>query len=453
MLKIPPLPTSPQARSIRKTIVKRVRKSTEIEKKNFQFAGEIALPTLSNPFSICNPEDSKLIRRNSAICRFEKIPKQENEEIGTKLTKERKTQSLKPTKLGSLETLEIEYDIQVHFLTNWGDPNEITVSEIDFLNSQKIPMKVLSVTNISANNKTENIDASEYRKISNGLLIKENEQHKWKHEWFLDHSPIVINFVVLGKRPPDFIRVWNTTETSTRNLKQIAVYFHEKLVARTEVPETLGIIYPLKLDGLPMMPSLEEIYLKHKNVTEDHMTDNYGILPLDSFSTIVLRIFSPFDANSTIVGLNGIEFINEDGTIITENEIESICIQGGNNKQTPFNLFKNDKMTLSERSMWIAERTVNKSLDLIIQLKKQYKIVFVRIWNYNSGKESKEIGASHIGLYMDSKQFSLRRLKSGNGTLQNINESITDIWLTDIKQIRENEKIKKIINDKKYLKI
>ena len=439
MHKIPPLPMPPQARAIRRSVVKRIRRSTEIEKKN-EFSGEIAIPSLPNSTLVASPESSKLIRRNSGVYKLEKVQTQEYGIFGTQLLKERKAQSFKPAKL---EALEIEYDIQVHFLANWGDPNEITVSEIDFLNSNKIPMKVHNITNMSENK--SHMNTNEIRKISNGLLIKENEQHKWKHEWCEDHSPIIINFVVAGTRPPEYIRVWNTYETKSRNLKQIAVFFQEKLVARANVPETLGIIHPLKLEGLPMMPSLEELYLKHPVENENRVKDDYGGLPLDSFSTIVVRIFTPFDANSTLVGMNGIEFINEDGSVITDNEIESICIQGGNNMQTPFNLFKSDKLTLSEGKMWIAERTVNKSVDLVIQLKKQYKIVFVRMWNYNCGPESKKMGASHIGLYMDSKQFSLRRLKAGNGTLQNINESITDIWLTDIKQIRESPKIQKAL--------
>ena len=430
---VPPLPPVPRARNRIPSATRRVRKSTELSKTDI--SQDIELPSL-NP---ANPQlnqmsfgTSRLSRRHSGVYPLSKL-----QFPSSPYLLREKTESLKPSKMEELEILEFE--IQIHLISNWGDENEITVSEIDFLNSLKVPMKVLNVEP-EADKMTELL--VEYKKLSNGLLIKENENHKWKHEWSPEHCPITINFTVEGTRPPEYIRIWNTKETGSRNLRQIAVFYHEKLVARAEVPEKLGIVYPLKLEGLPVMPSLEELFMKCSLPTQNRVIDSYGQAPLDKFSTIVIRIFSPYEQQSKFVGLNALELITNDGSSITENEIESICIQDGNNVRSPFNLFKKDKYSLDSDEMWLAERSEDKSIDLIIQLKKAACIVLVRFWNYNYGSEAKLISASHIGLYMDSKQFSLRRIKPGNGTLKNINESVTDIWLTDVKQIRENKKIK-----------
>lgn len=433
MQRKPPLPTSPVARLHRKNYAKDIRLSADPSVlQNMHLPGTSALPTLPNYSPMQSLSPSKLTRRNSNAATLSSVMKLDNplNSSSPRLIKTRKAESYKPK---NLPTFELEFTVNMQFISNWGDPSEITVSEVDFLNSDKVPMKVSKI--VPENIVSEKMEIKEFRKISNNIMIKENDQHKWKHEWHEGHAPLSIDFTVCGLRPPDFVRIWNTGGNSS--LRKFAVFIEKKLVGRSEVPESFGVVMPIKLDGIPMMPSLANIFSGNHLEAESLLKDKFGILPLDKTATIVIRVFSAFDKNSMYVGLNSIELFDVTGKEIHERDIESICVQGGNNLSSPYNLFKDARRSIELSEMWIAEKQKDVPLDIVIQLKRAMQVSLVRFWNYNYDAEAKHKGCANFCIFLEAKPYSFGRLRPGNGTLSQILNSVTDVWLCDSPELRQ----------------
>lgn len=101
----------------------------------------------------------------------------------------------------------------------------------------------------------------------------------------------------------------------------------------------------------------------------------------------------------TRVGMNGLEFFDENGETILIDSIKS-----NYNSETVDNLtngiYKEDK----EDNFWSGKFPTN-CADITIQLDfmKSFSISMIRIWNYYTGKNSWKRGARHITLEIDDQ--------------------------------------------------
>ena len=364
------------------------------------------------------------------------------------LSKQAKSHSYKPKQLPLIQQT---IDVQVYMMSNWGDENEIRCSEIDFLDQNRLPIKVIRVTPEDPNE-----DKTVFRTLANGELIKSPTTKKFVHSWSKNHKPIIINYTLDSLILPEYIRVWNSKDGKESNLRKFAVFIEEELYCIDEALDNYGVILPLILMRKEVHPEFNDIFkvVKHHEKLFD---DEFGILPIPLITKLRIRLLSSYYDKSTSIGLNSIDLYDIHGNILTKDDLEELDTIGCENVLSPEQLFNNQKNTVYKNDMWYAKKLVGDYVDIIITLKKPTQIVLINIWNFNYDIESKVAGASNAVIFADDKYVIRRHLKPANGTVKGAKEGITSIWLSDsydfVKYSNDNIKTKLSFQPQEHEKV
>ncbi|EAX90131.1 hypothetical protein TVAG_088240 [Trichomonas vaginalis G3] len=369
--------------------------------------------------------------------RFSSVNSTTDASEAMKLARRKNSFSYKPAQLPSFE---LDYTITLHIMSNWGDPNEITVSEIDFLGEDKSSLKV---TKVSPDIPTE--DKNSFALMSNGVLVKANDNERWIHSWKQNQEPIVVHFTITSCQPPKFVRIWNTEDRSERNMKKFAVFLENEFVGSKEVPQQFGAVLPLTR---MITPSSESV-LKLVNFTtyfNELFKDAYGTLPIRKTSKIMIRIYRSFTDQDMHIGLNCIDIFDCKGNVIEQTDIRYLRIDGATNYSSPLNCFKEKKVGVAVNEIWIAERKYGEPIEFLIELQVPTQIALFRFYNLNFEEESYNLGVSDLSIFMDDVLAAQRRLGKADGPIYRNNKGITDVWVCQSNIIKDLPKIAEIFN-------
>lgn len=334
---------------------------------------------------------------------------------------------------------ELEFVIQISFISNWGSPNLISISEIDFLTKDRVPIQ-----NVKVVTKNAEEDLIKLQKMVDRELIKTNIDAAWSHEWSPNHEPLCYTFILRSPSSPEFIRIWGGKFDTKSQVRDFSIYTDGTFQFKGEVPYEFGGVFPVH----PKLPSLQphitavELNLRAPIPLEE--TDQYGPIPIPKTKSIVVKIFCPFDPTSPFVGLNCIEFFEPNGKNVNFSMIRSVKVDNGTGITSALKLLKDKRRTMESAEMWTVKREYpDKPITLSIAFVKEVKIIMMRFWNYN-GDESETFGAKKISIYLDDKPYWIGCLNMAKGMTTNIQNSVTDVWLTDPNRWKDSPHITEI---------
>ena len=394
---------------------------------------KIPLPKLEVDPLIARPRQNKIARQLSQAKRLSLNDKNVPRVLLSSMKHSKATRSSADNY--SLPIPDNEYDIIIHLISNYGDPNMITLSEIDVIEKNHLP----------AHNVTITADKKRYSRgnlsfLCNNSILKSSRDKMWAEEWSQDSDPIVLHIHFRSFTPPEYLRIFNSRAGDKSNLKDFAIFFGGAFIVSGVVPIDFGVTISLKNYNIPALDMSQELEYACKSTSRDG--DKYGIIPIYDVKDIELVILSAFKSEE-LFGLNSVEFFGALGDPIPYTFVESIDIYGGNNLSTPYKLFKLKKRTMRMNDMWIGRREeLNKPVTLKISLKEPLKISMIRIWNYNGADESDILGVKNLKVIINQKTCVwVGKLNRAKGTTSLIKDGVNDIYLSENYKIKENPNI------------
>jgi len=323
---------------------------------------------------------------------------------------------------------EIEYRISLHILSNWGHPGLVTCSEIDILGEDRVPIQ-----NVNIIAECKLYQNQLLTSLNNKQLMKKSFQDQWSEEWDSNNTPpLILHFDVVSTTPPHFVRIWNSNNLPSANVKDISVMIDNTFIASKEVPKDFGCIISLSTSALPIIAKVEQSILTNNVEINERKSDDYGIVPIQKCRKISFVLFENHCGDNSDFGLNGIELFTDSAEKITKKDIMSIEITDGTGITSPYLLCKNNNQTIHLSDMLqIRSDYTSVPVKVTISLYEKTRIVLARIWNYNAPTK-RNIGVKKMKIVLnDHGTVWTGVAKKGKGILWMMNESTTDIWLTE----------------------
>lgn len=383
-----------------------------------------------------------------------------------------------------MNTIEKNYQLNIHLTTNWGHPSLITCSEIDILGKDKTPLPKISISEYiprDPNNSDEPYTTSDlnpqfFNRLCNHFLIKETKDDSWYSNFNPKSKiPLILTINITSIEPPEYIRIWNSKFLPESNLRNFTVLYERQIVGKGEVPIDFCVVTKLNSEIIKPIPiiipplcdptTLEQIQGQHSNAQKNGMIVNFGItkdemlsifqenanIDCDKYGKIFVprvkrlkfTLIEAYDPNSNEMGLNSIELFDINGKSISFSTIKTVNILNGKCVSSPFKLFKDHRRTMDSSDMWICEKEIDEkivpskcsSLDLCtkltVDLSKEKKIILIRIWNYNGFDEFNHFGVKKMRIDSDKGFLWRGLLNEAKGMTSKIVDGITDVWLTD----------------------
>ena len=370
-------PIKPRAKNIPKPIIKKTHNSLDI--------GHVP-QVLNTSYKLQKQEQTR-----SSVFSIPRLPG--NIVFSeTKKTAPTHASSFKPSSL-PLPDFNVSIPLVLQIESNHGDPNIISLSEVDFLNDRKLPYNVSKVSPISPS-----LSRNKLSNLANHCIVKSDLELAWTHPWSSDSQPLLIQFDVESIELPSFIRIWNCNVNLETHVKHFSLFYHQQKVVEDDVPSGFGIVLPLhipttkapaysisspnqfqetsfgstKLSKYPKIPRPPHIILPDKintsgsagvhlhsslNFNENIQnngkencfplnqssslpflkpqdlspaSDKYGIIPCPYIKTITLVVLKTYNSHkATYTGLNCVEFFDSAGELVPYSSIDTV--QSSNN--------------------------------------------------------------------------------------------------------------------------
>ena len=194
-----------------------------------------------------------------------------------------------------------------------------------------------------------------------------------------------------------------------------------------------GMVIPIHSSHIPIVPSIDDIFMKKSKLVLNPSQDSFGYIPVYSVSMITIEILDSYLKDSNFVGLNSIELYGVEGKLVNDSEIEAISVTRAKSHSSPYTLLKSDKKTMTYHDMWVAEK--ESAIDrpkIHIKLKEQTKIIMMRMWNFNHGDKNQNFGVRRMKIFFNDRKCVFNGvLKRGKGMTSRLLESVTDVWISD----------------------
>ena len=345
-------------------------------------------------------------------------------------------------KSASLLLPDVSYEISIKILSNYGDPDTVSLSEIDILEENGLSVHDIEV---SIENRITSNPKLGY--LCNNHIIKSSREKMWEENWDLENDgPLVLKVQFKAFNPPDLLRLFNSRAGGKSNVKDFSIYVGEDFVANGVIPIDFGVTFSLEKHNVPMSVLTKEI--KNLEDEEERFSDKYGAIPIPDVKDIELIIFSSLK-NHDYVGLNCIEFFDKDGAAIPYSRVMSMEVIDGENISSPYKLLKLAKRTMAIDDMWIAKKG-SLPLTLKITLTEKMRVSMIRIWNYNGNEQAGSLGVKNAQIMINSKnKVWTGRIKRAKGSTSFITDGVTDIWLSEKSVLKKNSNITELVTTRK----
>ena len=351
---------------------------------------------------------------------------------------------------------EVEYHLRIRMFGNWGDPNYITCSSIDILDKQMVPIRIAEIIpekNCCLAYSSEYCDTelpleANMRLLSNGNIMKKGDTHSWACK-FPPNSRVEevwVKFIVFSRYPPESMRIWNSEAYGKSNLRYYDVYNGNQKLFSGEVPMDFGVIFSLVIENKYILPAIAYNFDDGPQV--QRLEDKYGELPYTLTKTIEFEFVSSYNPENTHFALNSIQIFNSFGEIIRTKDIKSFNVLNGASLSSPVNLFKSKQRTTDLVDMWIAQNHSNDNIRVKFMLEKPQLITLIRVWNCNAMGEFRHYGVKNMKVYLNGRMSWKGRIEEAYGMSGAIEDSVKDIWFTNLPDIRSNPELAEIITSR-----
>ena len=347
-----------------------------------------------------------------------------------------------------------EYRIKLHFMSNWGHPELITCSEVDFLDRDR---KIINGCKVFHNGieleNPKNIhlcNIKDLDKLVNRTLIKTTVEESWVSKWIFT-EPLILVFKFMSPKPPDYIRIFNGKYLPEANVKHFRVYSdNDRFICEGDVPKSFGTEMVFKLGSMAEFPPIEKLNVLQQQFNEEIFNDKkgsfndmknigfgvdkFGKIYVPYINEISITLVEPFDISSDQIGLNALELFCEDGQVISNkylSDTSTICILNGYSYNSPYNLFKGNKKSQNSDDMWNAKWEKDNPPTVRIVFERPKKIVMVRVWNHNGIDDSYKNGTKKIKLSSGKETLWRGVLTKSRGMTSKTRNGINDIWIVE----------------------
>ncbi|OHT07161.1 hypothetical protein TRFO_01285 [Tritrichomonas foetus] len=324
--------------------------------------------------------------------------------------------------------------IIIQIESNYGNPKKISCSSLDILGSHKRPLPIKSITYKSLPH------CNTLQKLVNGVLIKNNEKDIWWANW--PPQPPMTNITIIIHtigEVPDSIRVWPNPMDPTSNLKNIKVYSNGVLYYSGDLPETFGLIIPLKEVRVEDDESDDENHKNEPNVSLFELKclrecqsdfipplfDKYGEIPTMSCQNITIGILDSY-GDPEIFSIQNIKIFDMNGEAMDVVQNCAIEAESCGNCPSPNFLFINSKNKESDLMKYKTENNsyneyksyvrwhgrLSKPMSKIhVRFKTPVKVSCIQFSTIVKSDEDIKIAARKVNIFAANKKIWAGRLK------------------------------------------
>lgn len=382
------------------------------------------------------------------------IPRQTPVVFGTsKLAKSLNTNSLKQVCPKIQQPIVPTRKYTVRIISNWGDPEMVSCGEIVPIDITRKQIPVVSINAIPREAAFEDLN-----RLVDSSIYRSNQY--WKSQFPL-RKPIEITIAVPSINKPIIFRVLNV-QNAKSGIREMEIYEEEVQVWKGEIPIDLAFVCRLqsfddddqnqgddddptslnkkkqKRQSTLISSVRSESYIKKF----DPLVDDFGAIPQIPTNYIIVEFLSNY-GNGPTFGLSGIELLTTKKEVVKSDNIDNCNVLYGTCPIDPSTLFRGHYYDPQMEEMWVFDRiNQEKNPQLIVTFKKPIIVGAIKFWNFfpcDAGEVvsgpsfSKHISVKHVLIRFDNNSTIFEgKLRQGDGTIKNLNGSLTTIYLNDM---------------------
>jgi len=221
------------------------------------------------------------------------------------------------------------HEIRVKILSNYGDAKEVSCSEIDVLDQQKISIPIIEYSYAQEWRPTKQLS-----ELFNRVLIKNDVGSIWKEDWPPSYPYTYLELVIRleTSRIIDSLRIWPQQFNKFSNIKDVVVYYDGSIVYSGILDPDFCSYVPLRFTSSFISPDLASTV---PNIVEN-VVDSFGIVPIPRTSNIDVSVLSVY-GDGVFYGLSHIRIYRFDGELIDASNVVIRSHETGLNMSCLFN--------------------------------------------------------------------------------------------------------------------
>ncbi|XP_053593533.1 katanin-interacting protein [Microplitis demolitor] len=336
--------------------------------------------------------------------------------------------------------------LTIDILSTWGDKNFVGLNGIEIFSSTGKTPIVTKISSDCSNTAIENPDDKNnpIDNLINGVYRTKNDSDIWLIPFHKgDHHCIYMTFAESIKI--GLIRIWNYNKSrihSYQGAKHVVIKLDNIIIFDGEIARASGditgdintfgdtILFTTDEEILELISendknfdncqdnSSEEIEINRPitaatdTINELHISHSDEQLNLTGSSDknisiackeIKLFLLSNWNSND-MIGLNGVEIINDKGLIIPASQLSINCNIKNSNEEIS-HLIDGINLTTDSQHMWIINNQSELIVTITITFNTELFITGLIIWNYNYSLESSYCGVKQLLVELDGKKL------------------------------------------------
>lgn len=322
--------------------------------------------------------------------------------------------------------------IRINIIDNWGDPNHLTISNMQLLNKNKKAIYSDAITTT-----TENVP--DLSCLCDENLVKREDDNYFCMDWS-KKKELTILLSVPSNETPFYIRIWNIKFNEETGVKNVEI--KNKTTFCCSVPKGFGCDIPIAEDAARMISSSQSDDLSYKirkpAIPEPCLIDEYGKYPFTKITNLNLKILGY--RTPGCFSLYSIETYNEFNQRIEIDQIDSIVILDCFEHSDPNQLFTYKFDENSSRGCFNAEPRGKANPTIVVSFKTPTAISKICIFNIEKHVHGVDTGVSKMKILGDGKVKWIGRFPRKENNIERAFEPIT-IWFTEEPTIRNHHHI------------
>jgi hypothetical protein len=309
------------------------------------------------------------------------------------------------------------YKVKITVLSNYGDPQIVSCSKIDFFDINNCKVKVFDAE------PEEDVKMAPLDLLTNGVFNTTDTTTRWTCQW--NEQPFSLIFSVCCDTPLETIRIWSGSSNLAQSIKEVEVFIGDRFVNKATIPDIGGNIRVQAPNSIQITNSRFQI-----NRTGYFIKDKFGEIPNIPVSCLEIDLYPE---REHMLGLNQLEIYNTKGDLVKPEygDQNSFLVFGARNMFPAMNIFKDDKHSCDVESMWSALITEGDHVTLQFNFKPRENIAYLRFFNHNSCFTESMYQTSWARVKVNGDVVWRGQLKRARGMSKGISKDATCVFLTD----------------------
>ncbi|OHT14940.1 hypothetical protein TRFO_14579 [Tritrichomonas foetus] len=326
--------------------------------------------------------------------------------------------------------------ITVQILSNHGSNSKISLSSIVLLDEKRRQIEIKAISSVPVLSNPKNLE-----NLINTNLLKDDLE-VFNMDWPLpqQYESLSIIITIDQGNHPKYVRIWNSKNSDDSSTKNVIILNGVKQIGSGEIPKGFGVDIEIQQEqGMEQSNStllLQELF--PSLMPEKKLEDSFGGYPFQNTQKISLEILSTY-CDEKYIGINGIDFYNDNYQKLIDLDIKDIIVENCSMVQNHSALTRCSKHSVNDHDMFLAETNWTQRPIINFVFRNKVRLSKIVIWNWNAEKRNLKFGIKSLILRADDKLFFAGTVRLANGRIYGMEYCSTEIWLTDMKSIRDYE--------------